>query len=154
MDSRLLFIFTILISHHTIASEDGYLRYVKDGCFLRGEALSCVKYKALKIAKNAVFGDMSSNKTIKANQVISLVPLDDDMVKNLTVTEETVLSEPRSILSEWTELAKYFMKLVEEFFKMKGLRINLPEGARTVEDETVDDDGKFFFNIPCLRNVS
>ncbi|KOB74150.1 Uncharacterized protein OBRU01_10052, partial [Operophtera brumata] len=122
------------------ALEDGYLRYVKDGCFLRGEALSCVKYKALKIAKNAVFGDMSSNKTIKANQVISLVPLDDDTLKNLTVKEEAVLSEPRSILSEWTELAKYLMKLVQEFFKMKGLRINLPEGARTVEDETVDDD--------------
>ncbi|KOB58846.1 Uncharacterized protein OBRU01_25391, partial [Operophtera brumata] len=132
-------------------SEDGYLRYVKDGCFLRGEALSCVKYKALKIAKNAVFGDMTSNKTIKANQVISLVPLDDDTVKNLTVKEETVLSEPRSILSEWTELAKYLMKLVQEFFKMKGLRINLPEGARTVEDETVDDDESYFANNKTFK---
>lgn len=138
MISRLI-IFTIIIIQ-TSASEDGYLRYVKDGCFIRNEALSCVKYKALKITKTAIFGDLHSNKTINANQMISLVQLDDATIKNQTVTE--VLTEPRSILSEWAELAKYFMKLVQEFFKMKGLRVNLPEGARMVEDDVVDDDGK------------
>lgn len=148
MASRILIssLFIIVTLHQTTSTEEGYLRYVKDGCFLRGEALSCVKYKALKIAKNAVFGDISSNKTIRANRMISLVPLDGETVTNLTVTEE-VLSEPKSILSEWAEVAKYFMKLVQEFFRMKGLRVNLPEGARTVEDETVDDgkSGKLSF---------
>lgn len=68
---------------------------------------------------------------------------------NLTLSEqETLVTEPRSILSEWTELAKYLMKLVQEFFKMKGLRVNLPEGARTVEDE--EENGKL--NNNCKNN--
>ena len=126
--------------------EDGYLRFVKDGCFLRGEALSCVKYKAVKIAKKAIFGDtLNKNETIKANNIVSLVPLDDETIERLGIKEtkevnEVKTNEARGFLSEWAELAKYFMKLVQEFFKVKGLKVNLPEGARTVEEE--DDTGK------------
>ncbi|XP_072935393.1 uncharacterized protein Osi1 [Epargyreus clarus] len=122
-------------------AENKYLRYVKDGCFLHGEALSCLKYKALKIAKKTIFGDMNSNETITANHMISLVPLDEETVKQLTVKEEVDLLplETRSFFSEWTELAKYFMSLVKEFFKVKGLRVNLPEGARTIEEQGSDD---------------
>lgn len=128
--------------------EDGYLRYVKDGCFLRGEALSCVKYKAVKIAKKAIFGDsLNKNETIKANNIVSLVPLDDETKEKLGIKETkeakvVQANEARSFLSEWAELAKYFMKLVQEFFKVKGLKVNLPEGARTVEEE--DDSGELF----------
>ncbi|CAH1641641.1 unnamed protein product [Spodoptera littoralis] len=140
-----LFLHTILLlatiqKIHTL--EDGYLRYVKDGCFLRGEALSCVKYKAVKIAKNAIFGEnLSKNETIKANNIVSLVPLDEETIEKLGIKEnkeaKVVTNEPRGFLSEWAELAKYVMKLVQEFFKVKGLKVNLPEGARTVEE--VDD---------------
>ncbi|CAH0597878.1 unnamed protein product [Chrysodeixis includens] len=138
---QVFILFTTLQSIHTI--EDGYLRYVKDSCFLRGEALSCVKYKAVKIAKKAIFGDnLHSNETIKANQMISLVPLDSETIEKLGIKENEVkvsTSEPRGFLSEWAELAKYFMKLFQEFFKVKGIKVNLPEGARTVEEE--EDDG-------------
>lgn len=126
--------------------EDGYLRYVKDGCFIRGEALSCVKYKALKIAKKTLFGDnFYSNETIKANHMISFVPLDEETIQKLTVDDktDTLISEPRGFMSEWAELAKYFMKLMQNFFKVKGLRVDLPEGARTVEDDD-EVDGKLF----------
>lgn len=148
--SLLLQAFLILTTlEHIHSIEDGYLRYVKDGCFIRGEALSCVKYKAVKIAKKAIFGEsLKNNETIKANQMISLVPLDKDTIDKLGIKEagnvSKVSSEPRSFLSEWAELAKYFMKLVQDFFKVKGLRVNLPEGARTVEEEEVDDNGKHF----------
>lgn len=137
-----LFILALAIQQ-TTSTEDGYLKYVKDGCFIRGEALSCVKYKALKIAKKSIFGDnFNSNETIKANNVISFIRLDEDTIRQLTVNDTDVLTEkPRSILSEWTQLAQYFMKLVKDFFKMKGLRIELPDGARTIEE--TDDDGKF-----------
>lgn len=144
-----LLILTTLQQIHSV--EDGYLRYVKDGCFLRGEAFSCIKYKAVKIATKAIFGDSSNrNETIKANHMISLVPLDEETIDSLGIKEDKevrkVTSEPRGILSEWAELAKYLMKLVQEFFKVKGLRVNLPEGARTVEEE-VTDDGELFFII-------
>ncbi|XP_045455336.1 uncharacterized protein LOC123665019 [Melitaea cinxia] len=116
------------------------MRYVKDGCLIKGEAMSCVKYKALKIAKKTFFGDLNSNETIIANSMISFVPLDEETLKNLTFNEEVDLlaNEPRGFLSEWTEIAKYFVSLVKEFFKMKGLRVNLPEGARTIEDQEFD----------------
>lgn len=143
----LLQTFLLLATLHNIAPiEDGYLRYVKDGCFLRGEALSCVKYKAVKIAKKAIFGDsLKKNETIKANSIVSLVPLDDETIETLGIKETkeanvVEANKARSFLSEWAELAKYFMKLVQEFFKVKGLKVNLPEGARTVEEE--DDTGK------------
>ncbi|XP_049880838.1 uncharacterized protein LOC126377186 [Pectinophora gossypiella] len=147
--SPMHFFFLLLTIHQIRSIEDGYLRYVKDGCFLRGEALSCVKYKALKIAKKTIFGDdLHTNETIRANRMISFVPLDEETIKQLTVKEEAevLAEEPRSILSEWTELAKYFMKLVKEFFKMKGLRVDLPEGARTIEEtdleSTDNEDGR------------
>ncbi|XP_047035850.1 uncharacterized protein LOC124641728 [Helicoverpa zea] len=139
-----ILLLTLLQKINTL--EDGYLRYVKDGCFLRGEALSCVKYKAVKIAKNTIFGDnFKTNETIKANSVVSLVPLDEETIQVLGIKESKVAevgSEPRGILSEWAELAKYFMKLVQEFFRVKGLKVNLPEGARTVEveDDSDNDD--------------
>ncbi|XP_075986664.1 uncharacterized protein LOC142983589 isoform X1 [Anticarsia gemmatalis] len=136
-------IFLLATINHIHSIEDGYLRYVKDGCFIRGEALSCVKYKAVKIAKKAIFGDsLNTNETIKANQMISLVPLDEETIGKLAIKDEVtkVTSEPRGFLSEWAELAKYFMKLVQDFFKVKGLRVNLPEGARTVEEEVEDND--------------
>ncbi|XP_037295705.1 uncharacterized protein LOC115454627 [Manduca sexta] len=136
--TQLLLIFAILQSIHS--TEEGYLRFVKDGCFLRGEALSCVKYRALKIAKQTIFEDYQ-NSTINATQMISLVPLDEETIKELSLKEHAQLfsNEPKSFLSEWAELAKYFMKLVQDFFKMKGLRVALPDGARTVEDEVNDD---------------
>jgi hypothetical protein len=139
---KIILVFVML--QQTECTEDGYLRYVKDGCFVKGEALSCVKYKALKIAKKTLFGDnFYSNETIKANQVISFVPLDKETIEKLSVGEkaEVVTSEPRGILSEWAELAKYFMRLMTDFFKVKGLRVDLPEGARMVEENT-DDNGK------------
>lgn len=141
--STLPFFILVLAVQHITTTEDGYLQYVKDGCFSRGEALSCVKYKALKIAKKAIFGDnFYSNVTIKANNMISFIPLDEDTIKQLALNDTEVLTEkPRSIFSEWTQLAQYFMKLVKDFFKMKGLRVELPDGARTIED--TDDDGKF-----------
>lgn len=124
-------------------TEDGYLRYVKDGCFLRGEALSCVKYKALKLAKKTLFGDnMNTNETIRANHVISFVPLDQETLDKLEVKKEEVdVSEPRGFFSEWAEVTKYAVKLVKEFFRVKGMKVKLPEGARTVEEDD-GDDGK------------
>ncbi|CAH0721067.1 unnamed protein product, partial [Brenthis ino] len=135
-------IIVILTLKFTYGSEDKYIRYVKDGCFLKGEAFSCIKYKALKVAKKTFFGD-TNNETIIGNTVVSLVPLDEETIKNLTTYEQVELlpNEPRSILSEWTEIAKYFVHLVKEFFAMKGLRVNLPEGARTIEEQ-VEDDGR------------
>lgn len=128
----------------TTASEDRYLRYVKDSCHIKGEALACVKYRALKIAKNTFFGDMKNNETIQASAMFSFVPLDEETVKNLTITDDVeVTNEPRGFLSEWTEIAKYFVSLVKEFFRMKGLRVNLPHGSRTIEEQDVQDDGKF-----------
>ncbi|XP_061380132.1 uncharacterized protein LOC116774904 [Danaus plexippus] len=125
-------------------SEDRYLRYVKDSCFIKGEAFSCVKYKALKIAKSTIFGDMNSNETIAASKMISFVKLDQETVNNLTSIEDmdVIANEPRGFLSEWTEIANYFMKLVKEFFRMRGLKVNLPEGARTVEDQEPEDGGR------------
>lgn len=127
-------------------SEDRYLRYVKDSCFIKGEAFSCVKYKALKIAKSTIFGDMNSNETIAASKMISFVKLDQETVNNLTSIEDmdVIANEPRGFLSEWTEIANYFMKLVKEFFRMRGLKVNLPEGARTVEDQEPEDGGKTY----------
>ncbi|XP_046973050.1 uncharacterized protein LOC124539750 [Vanessa cardui] len=149
----------VLLMQKSQCSEDRYIRYVKDGCFIKGEAFSCVKYKALKLAKKTFFGDLNSNETIRANAMISFVPLDEETIKNLTVNEDVdlVANEPRSFLSEWTEIAKYFMSLVKEFFKMKGLRVNLPEGARTIEEQDVDGaDGrgkkkKLAIMIPLLN---
>ncbi|XP_028177434.1 uncharacterized protein LOC114365143 isoform X2 [Ostrinia furnacalis] len=136
----------LVLFKQTHSTEDGYLRYVKDGCFIKGEALSCVKYKALKIAKKTLFGDnINSNETIKANQMISFVPLDVDTIEKLSIGEkaEVLTSEPKGFMSEWAELAKYLMKLMKDFFKVKGLRVNLPEGARTVEeDDDIDSRGK------------
>ncbi|XP_063541923.1 uncharacterized protein LOC134750634 [Cydia strobilella] len=130
----------LLLSLHTIMAEEGYLRYVKDGCFLRGEALSCVKYKALKVAKKTLFGDDNGNETIRANNMISFVPLDQETVDKLNIKkEEMEVSKPRGFLSEWAELTKYAVKVVKEFFRMKGMKVNLPEGARTIEEEDVDD---------------
>lgn len=144
----------LIAIHQTTSSDDGYLRLVKDGCFLRGEALSCVKYKALKIAKKTFFGDKFTNETIRANQMISFVPLDEDTIKQLNVKEDLLIEEPRSILSEWSELARYFMKLVNDFFKMKGLRVDLPEGARTIEQQAEDDDGEqYIYYIQQFRCV-
>ncbi|XP_026734698.1 uncharacterized protein LOC113498740 isoform X2 [Trichoplusia ni] len=144
--THLLQVFVLITTfQHILSIEDGYLRYVKDSCFLRGEALSCVKYKAVKIAKKAIFGDsLNSNETIKANQMISLVPLDNETIEKLGIkdNEVKVASEPRGFLSEWAELAKYFMKLFQEFFKVKGIKVNLPEGARTVEEEEDDGDNE------------
>ncbi|XP_048001777.1 uncharacterized protein LOC125238462 [Leguminivora glycinivorella] len=143
--SSLITVTIILLSLHTITAEEGYLRYVKDGCFLRGEALSCVKYKALKVAKKTLFGDdINGNETIKANNVISFVPLNQETVEKLNIKkEELEVSEPRGFLSEWAELTKYAVKVVKEFFRMKGMKVNLPEGARTIEEEDVDvDDGR------------
>ncbi|XP_022827645.1 uncharacterized protein LOC111357259 [Spodoptera litura] len=155
-----LFLHTILLLatiQKIYTLEDGYLRYVKDGCFLRGEALSCVKYKAVKIAKNAIFGEnLSKNETIKANNIVSLVPLDEETIEKLGIKEnkeaKVVANEPRGFLSEWAELAKYVMKLVQEFFKVKGLKVNLPEGARTVEevDDTRGKKKKLAVIVPLL----
>lgn len=149
---RSTIILTILtLIHNSDCSENRYMRYVKDGCLIKGEAMSCVKYKALKIAKKTFFGDLNSNETIIANSMISFVPLDEETIKNLTINEEVDLlaNEPRGFLSEWTEIAKYFVSLVKEFFKMKGLRVNLPEGARTIEDQEFDG-GEFIFFSPLL----
>lgn len=140
----------LMVLHQTRSSEDGYVRYVKDGCFVKGEALSCVKYKALKIAKKSLFGDhMLSNETIKANQMFSFVPLDAETIEKLSVndTNESSVSEPRSFMSEWAELTKYFVRLVKDFFKVKGLRVDLPDGARTVEEEEADDGKNLYINI-------
>ncbi|CAG9794884.1 unnamed protein product [Diatraea saccharalis] len=134
----------ILLLQENECTENGYLRYVKDGCFIRGEALSCVKYKALKIAKKALFGDnVYNNETIRANKVVSFVPLDTETIEKLSVNEKVELAvEPKGFLSEWAELAKYFMRLMKDFFKVKGLRVDLPEGARTIEEEDSDARGK------------
>ncbi|KAM3957983.1 uncharacterized protein ACR2FA_008024 [Aphomia sociella] len=87
---------------------------------------------------------MNANETIKANHVISFVPLDSETMekfagKKSNEKQDNYVSEPRGFMSEWAELAKYFMKLVQDFFKMKGLRVNLPDGARAVEDEEIND---------------
>ncbi|CAK1541109.1 unnamed protein product [Leptosia nina] len=124
-----------------VCAEDRYLRRVKDSCILQGEALSCVKYKALKLAKKTIFGDMNNNDTIVANDVISFVPLREETNFNLT-EEVDFLDGQRSIISEWTEIAKYFMGLIREFFKMRGLRVNLPPGSRTIEEPENGDDGR------------
>ncbi|XP_073963099.1 uncharacterized protein isoform X1 [Choristoneura fumiferana] len=140
--SPLIRLIILFITFSNIScTEDGYLRYVKDGCFLRGEALSCVKYKALKLAKRTLFGDnMNTNETIKANHMISFVPLDQETLDKLEVKKEEVdLSEPRGFFSEWAEVTKYAVKLVKEFFRVKGIKVKLPEGARTVEEDDVDD---------------
>ncbi|XP_053619853.1 uncharacterized protein LOC128680614 [Plodia interpunctella] len=130
----------LLTVHNLRANEDGYLRYVKDGCFKKGEALSCVKYKALKIAKKTLFGENMQNETIKANHMISFVPLDDSVIEKFkSERNESFIVEPRGFLSEWSELAKYFMKLVKDFFRVKGMRVDLPDGARTVEEEEVNE---------------
>ncbi|XP_050685635.1 uncharacterized protein LOC126980057 [Leptidea sinapis] len=130
------------ILHFTRSSEDRYIRYVKDSCFIKGEALACVKYKALKIAKNTIFGDVKNNETIVANDVISFVPLEEN-VNEVTLKDDDAIPEgPRGFLSEWSEIAKYFVSLVKEFFKMRGLRINLPPGARTIEEGDSKDDGR------------
>ncbi|XP_063834608.1 uncharacterized protein LOC135083792 isoform X1 [Ostrinia nubilalis] len=148
----------LVLFKQTHSTEDGYLRYVKDGCFIKGEALSCVKYKALKIAKKTLFGDnINSNETIKANQMISFVPLDVDTIEKLSAGEkaEVLTSEPKGFMSEWAELAKYLMKLMKDFFKVKGLRVNLPEGARTVEEDDdvdIEDDG-VFDRAPALNKT-
>ncbi|KAJ0170885.1 hypothetical protein K1T71_013657 [Dendrolimus kikuchii] len=141
---NLLPITVILITlHRTYTSEDGYLRYVKDSCFVKGEALNCVKYKALKLTQQTLFGE-DNNSTIQATKSISFVPLDNETLKELAIDdkEEVYTSEPRSFLSEWAELAKYFMKVIQDFFKMKGMKVNLPEGARTVEDDEAADDSR------------
>lgn len=142
--STILSILLLLCIQQCQSYEDNYLRFVKDGCFLKGEAFACVKYKALKIAKKTIFGNMRDNETIIANAVFSFVPLDEDTINNFTLKEDSEIlqNESRGFLSEWTEIAKYFVSLVREFFKMRGLRVNLPEGARTIEDPEVDDDGK------------
>lgn len=150
MTSRILtfpLLILVLAIQQISTTQDDYLQYVKDGCFTRGETLSCVKYKALKIAKKSIFGDnFYSNETIKANNIISFIPLDEDTIKQLTVNDtEVSIEKPRSILSEWTQLAQYFMKLIKDFFKMKGLRVELPDGARTIEDTDIDNDGEFSF---------
>ncbi|KAL4708542.1 hypothetical protein ACJJTC_014150 [Scirpophaga incertulas] len=141
--SLIQIILIIMLIENIESIEDGYIRYVKDGCFIKGEALSCVKYKALKIAKRTLFGDnFFGNETIKANQMISFVPLDTETVEKLSVNEQAeVIAEPKGFLSEWAELAKYFMKLMKEFLKVKGLRVDLPEGARTIEEDDMDEDG-------------
>ncbi|CAH2059530.1 unnamed protein product, partial [Iphiclides podalirius] len=138
-----LLLFIMLTIHLAISVEDGYLRHVKDGCYIKGEALSCVKYRALKIAKNTFFGDLYANATIRASEMISFVPLDEESIKDASKYEdkELTMKEPRSYLSEWSELTKYLMKLVKEFFKTKGLKVDLPEGARTIE-EPQDDDAR------------
>lgn len=136
-----IIIIVVISVNPTFSTEDRYIRQVKDSCFLKGEAFSCIKYKALKIAKNTFFGDVN-NDTLSPNSMISLVPLDDDTIKNLTQIQDEVdllPNEHRSFISEWTEIAKYFVHLVKEFFAMKGLKINLPEGARTIEDQEADD---------------
>lgn len=151
--STLPLLILVLAIQQITTTEDGYLQYVKDGCFVRGEALSCVKYKALKLAKKSIFGDnFYSNETIKANSIISFIPLDEETIKQLTINDTEVVTEkPRSIFSEWTQLAQYFMKLVKDFFKMKGLKVELPEGARTIEES--DDDGKFSFLFQIILEL-
>lgn len=68
--------------------------------------------------------------------MISFVPLDEETVKRFSDDEVPIsLSEPRGFFSEWAELTKYIVKLVKDFFKTKGLRVDLPDGARTVEDD-------------------
>lgn len=135
---------TLTIIQTVTTSEDRYLRYVKDSCFLRGEALSCLKYKALKIVTRTIFGNLHLNETIKANQMISFVPLDEETIQKLSVKEKANVSgKPRSFISEWSEIAKYFMSLVRDFFKVNAVRVNLPEGARTLDDEEVEGDGEF-----------
>ncbi|KAL4707054.1 hypothetical protein ACJJTC_014333 [Scirpophaga incertulas] len=142
--SLIQIILIIMLIENIESIEDGYIRYVKDGCFIKGEALSCVKYKALKIAKRTLFGDnFFGNETIKANQMISFVPLDTETVEKLSVNEQAeVIAEPKGFLSEWAELAKYFMKLMKEFLKVKGLRVDLPEEARTIEEDDIDEDAR------------
>ncbi|CAK1594311.1 unnamed protein product [Parnassius mnemosyne] len=138
---QILFIMAIFCQVNSI--EDGYLTFVKDACYIKGEALSCMKYRALKIATNTFFGDLYTNETIRASKTISFVPLDEETSKSIATNEEEefLVKGPRSILSEWSEFAKYLIKLVKVFFKTKGLKVDLPDGARTIE-EPDNDDGK------------
>ncbi|XP_013165290.1 PREDICTED: uncharacterized protein LOC106116095 [Papilio xuthus] len=133
----------VLVLKEAKTLEEGYLGHVKDACYMKGEALSCMKYKALKIATNTFFGDIYSNETIRASKMISFVPLDEEAIKEVMKNEEEeALMEPRSLMSEWSEFTKYLMKLVKEFFKTKGLKVDLPEGARTIEETDDDARGK------------
>ncbi|XP_028043576.1 uncharacterized protein LOC114253034 [Bombyx mandarina] len=127
---------TLQLSRSNV-TEDGYLRYVKDSCFVKGEAISCVKYKGLKVIKETFFGD-NNNETITTN-LFSLVPLDVETIKSLGVKKTVRDVKPRGFLSEWAEFAKYLMRLVQDFLNVKGLKVEIPEGARTVEEETTDD---------------
>lgn len=136
--------FTVLlasVTQHSAGHEEGYLRYVKDGCFVKQEALSCIKYKALKLATKAIFGDLiNTNETFRANSVISFVPLDtENLITPSVDMEAKILSENfrehRTFASEWAELTKYAVKLIKEFFRTKGLRVSLPEGAKAIEEE-------------------
>ncbi|XP_059050599.1 uncharacterized protein LOC131845546 [Achroia grisella] len=143
--SSIQIILILIFTQNIRCTEEGYLRYVKDGCFIKGEALNCVKYKALKIAQKTLFGDnINSNETIKANHMISFVPLDSEMIEKFTTDDkkDSVLSEPKGFMSEWSELAKYFMKLIKDFFRVKGLKVNLPEEARAFEEEEDINDGR------------
>lgn len=131
----LLTIFVIIATTQSQTIEEGYLRYVKDGCFLRNEALSCIKYKALKLAKKTLFDNPNYNETFKANHMISFVPLYEYSIAISEVNVTLPVSEPRGLFSEWTELTKYALKLIKDFFKTKGVRVNLPDGARAIEEE-------------------
>ncbi|XP_068625358.1 uncharacterized protein Osi1 [Battus philenor] len=137
-------IILLLLSLQRVKSiEDGYPGYLKDACYIKGEALSCVKYKALKIATKTFFGDLNSNETIRANKMISFVHLDDETIKEATNNEEVEVSmtEPKSLSSEWAEFTKYLKQLIQQFLKTRGLKVKLIEGARTIE-EPEDDDAR------------
>ncbi|CAG9138551.1 unnamed protein product [Plutella xylostella] len=134
-------IFIITLTHQSERKEEGYLRKVKDACYLRGEALSCVKYKAIKLAKNAIFPKVT-NETIRASHMISFVPLDEETIRKFDAQDVSLdVSEGRGLLSEWSELTKYIVKVVKDFFKTKGLRVALPDGARAIEDD-VEEEGR------------
>ncbi|XP_037967632.2 uncharacterized protein LOC105385699 [Plutella xylostella] len=134
-------IFIITLTHQTERKEEGYLRKVKDACYLHGEALSCVKYKAIKLAKNAIFPKVT-NETIRASHMISFVPLDEETIRKFDAQDVSLnVSEGRGLLSEWSELTKYIVKVVKDFFKTKGLRVALPDGARAIEDD-VEEEGR------------
>ncbi|GBP17541.1 hypothetical protein EVAR_12253_1 [Eumeta japonica] len=137
---------SLAMLHTTYSLEEGYLRYVKDGCFVRGEALSCVKYKALKMATKTIFG-FHGNETLRASNMISLVPLDSETLKKSDNEESFIanFNEPRGFMSEWAELTKYAMKLVTDFIKTKALKVNLPEEARAIEEELTGKVGNTVF---------
>ncbi|CAG4964252.1 unnamed protein product [Parnassius apollo] len=155
--STLQIILILAIFQQAKSVEDGYLRSVKNACYIKGEALSCMKYRAIKIATNTFFGDLYTNKTIRAGKMISFVPLDEEITKTIATNaeEELLVKEPRSFLSEWSEFAKYLMKLIKVFFKTKGLKVDLPDGARTIEEPDNDDargkKKKLAIMIPLLN---